>query len=360
MVFGFVLQFYSALFMHYIPVHFLITFVGLNIHNISIIKELGFEIPISPSITFVFWICFCVSRVVVLKRSASRVQEDITKYASEWSAICDDPEKMRDIARLDDLLHHQFQATARPQQRFSLEKVKRARSQECNTILPHLAWPSVNTATQVSSLDQLYLQAALLEPIFVAKVKQIAQRSSGMRQQQGRTHISSQQNISELRRPTELSHEMGVGPGRYVRWSDDGEINVAQQSHRLCLKSVDRAAEKLWRSYNCDVSILLDLVRQCIVFESLGDMIQAVETLRQDPEIEIKRVKNRLSPSYDASLSLGYRDVLFNVSINSPATRELGISDHVCELLFILQNYMDHKSALGHKRYVEFRNMRCE
>ena len=366
MVFGFVIQFYAALFMRYIPVHFFITIVGLNIHNSFIIKELGFEIPISPSITFVFWICFCLSRLVLLKRSVRRVQEDVTRYESEWRAICDDPEKARDLARLDDLVHRQCQTKARPQQKSSLEKVKRALSQK-ESFLPHLAWPSVNSAAPISSLDQLYLQAALLEPIFVAKVKQIAQQSSGMCLQQGRIVLASNQrtatDATEVLGSTQEENQAGEAPGpgnRYLRWSDDDENNFARQAHRLCLKSVDRAVEKLWRSYNCDVSVLLDLVRQCIIFESLSDMIRAVETLRQDPEIEIKRVKNRLSPSYDESLSLGYRDVLFNICINSPATRELGISNHVCEILLILRRYMDHKSLLGHKRYVEFRNMRCE
>lgn len=358
MVFGCVIQFYDAFFMRYIPVHFLITIVGLNIHNSHIVQQPGFEVPISPSFTFVFWICFCLFRVVVLKRAGRRVQEDVERYGMEWRATCETPEKSEDLARLD-LLVHQFENKARPQHSvgavLELDHAANGPLLHATSFLPKIA-----ISSQVVSLDQLYMQAALLEPLFLVKVKQIACASAGMRLQNTRIDANTrEQSGPATPLAPEASTRVSSEGARYTYWRDEHNLD-ARQTDQLGLKSVDRAIEKLRRSYNCDVTVLLDLVRQCIVFESVSDMLLAIQSIQTEPEIVVKRVKNRLSLSYDASLSLGYRDVLFNICIDSSASRRLGLSGHVCELQLILRSFMDHKTLLGHKRYVEFRNMRCE
>ena len=83
------------------------------------------------------------------------------------------------------------------------------------------------------------------------------------------------------------------------------------------------------------------------------------QAMREDPHIRVLRVKNRMARTYNAEPT-GYRDVLLNLTIDTPLTRELGVYKHVCELQLILEPLMLLKSAEGHTRYVEFRNKRCE
>merc|ERR1712166_170806 len=71
------------------------------------------------------------------------------------------------------------------------------------------------------------------------------------------------------------------------------------------LKSVDRAMEKLTRSYQGNVSLILDVVRQCIVFENLQSLLKAMRIIENDDEIQVVRVKNRMTDKYDGASSGG-------------------------------------------------------
>lgn len=216
----------------------------------------------------------------------------------------------------------------------------------------------------IFSLDQLYIQAALLEPLFLNKVRDIAHASSGMRlvgnlssDRRSDADASTDASTDDVSAVSERMQERKRT--RYVAWDDAQHLQRMEKGEGLSLKSVDRIIEKLTRSYNCDVAVILDLVRQCIVFENVNDMLSAVQFLCNDPDIQVQRIKNRLSASYDASL-FGYRDILVNCCITSNAAHQLRLSGHVCELQLILRQFMDHKTLEGHKRYVEFRNKRCE
>ena len=81
------------------------------------------------------------------------------------------------------------------------------------------------------------------------------------------------------------------------------------------LKTVDRSVEKSVRSYKDNIALLCDVVRQSVVFESVGDMVLMMCSLSQDPEIKVVLVKNRMHASDDskASLTRGYRDVLIRL-----------------------------------------------
>ena len=67
-----------------------------------------------------------------------------------------------------------------------------------------------------------------------------------------------------------------------------------------------------------------------------------------------------MSDNYDARQTGGYRDCLVNVRIKTELTKKLGLDNHVCELQLILKQFMVHRTLDGHKRYVAFRNKRCE
>lgn len=114
-------------------------------------------------------------------------------------------------------------------------------------------------------LDTLILQAHLMEPIFNAKVRQLASAANG------------------------YFYVGNTGAG--VDFASAGEWRASSCS----LKSVDRAVEKCTRSYQGDVSQLLDCVRQCIVFDNMSDVLQAVRVIASDDQIHLLRIKNRLS-----------------------------------------------------------------
>ncbi len=61
------------------------------------------------------------------------------------------------------------------------------------------------------------------------------------------------------------------------------------------------------RSYGGDVSRLVDVCRQSIVFDRPEDLAACLRAVAADPEVVVHRVKNRLDPAYDARTSAGYR-----------------------------------------------------
>eukprot|EP00960_Hanusia_phi_P077729 768734-Hanusia_phi.AAC.1 len=121
------------------------------------------------------------------------------------------------------------------------------------------------------------------------------------------------------------------------------------------LKSVDRAIEKLARSYDFNVCRLVDIVRQCIVFEDLEDLTRCLHALTADERVEVLRVKNRFDESYDPRQSGGYRDVCLNVRVVTERTKRLGVAGHVCELVLAMRDIYAVKHEAEHARYLQFK-----
>jgi hypothetical protein len=92
-----------------------------------------------------------------------------------------------------------------------------------------------------------------------------------------------------------------------------------------------------------DVSQLVDVCRQSIVFKQIDDLVTCLQSLIEDKEAIILRVKNRLDRGYDASCSAGYRDVGLNLRIDSEETIQLGVQMHVCEVQLILTPFAEIK-----------------
>jgi hypothetical protein len=87
-----------------------------------------------------------------------------------------------------------------------------------------------------------------------------------------------------------------------------------------------------------DVSRLVDLCRQCIVFEEVSDLVKCLNRIKEDADIKIVRIKNRMDPEYLSLWSAGYRDVSMNLCIVTDMSKNLGIDSHVCELQLILRS----------------------
>mmetsp|Transcript_11590 Transcript_11590/g.24890 ORF Transcript_11590/g.24890 Transcript_11590/m.24890 type:complete len:200 (-) Transcript_11590:25-624(-) len=126
------------------------------------------------------------------------------------------------------------------------------------------------------------------------------------------------------------------------------------------VKSIMRSVEKVVRSYSQDVSRLLDLCRQAIVFDSAADICACIKAVREDSDALVVRVTNKLDPAFDAVSYGGYRDVAVNLRLTTPAAVTLGLDSHVCELQLLLSPFAKFKSEEGHKRYVTLRNLKGE
>lgn len=163
-----------------------------------------------------------------------------------------------------------------------------------------------------TSLDSLYQQARCLRPILQKKVEQ---------------HVGATPNASRI----------------------GGTLQTP-------LKDPLRAVEKCHRVYGDDASLLLDVCRELLVFQDLTDLLAMVKRLRQDPELIIVRIKNRLDPEYNSENSAGYRDVLVNVRIENHESIKLNVKYHVAELQLIPRdvyerrcNDVDDARRLGHR-----------
>ncbi len=72
--------------------------------------------------------------------------------------------------------------------------------------------------------------------------------------------------------------------------------------------------------------------------------------------MQVVRIKNRLTPNYDAAQSAGYRDVAINLRLTTLEARRLGVASHVCEVQIILKAFADLKVPLlsNRQRYAVF------
>eukprot|EP00747_Dinoflagellata_sp_TGD_P001676 gnl/TRDRNA2_/TRDRNA2_102323_c1_seq1.p1 gnl/TRDRNA2_/TRDRNA2_102323_c1~~gnl/TRDRNA2_/TRDRNA2_102323_c1_seq1.p1 ORF type:complete len:318 (-),score=37.78 gnl/TRDRNA2_/TRDRNA2_102323_c1_seq1:164-1117(-) len=126
------------------------------------------------------------------------------------------------------------------------------------------------------------------------------------------------------------------------------------------VKKQNRAIQKLWRTYHGNPRLLTDLVRSSIVCDTLTDVLLVLRRVHADPTAGILRVKNRFDPKYDSSLSGGYRNLSLNLIVVDEHTSQACTASHICELQLSLREFDDLKTDGGHRRFVEFRDMRAE
>ena len=343
-------------FVHLMGLWFVVTFPALNVHYNYILKEPGVKVPNSSAFLFCVWLVYLVSRQLVLLKSKRDVASDLRRYDDEWNAISNHVEQATAIRDLEDMTSR-FSSRARPVQRMSpVHPMQRTPdSSDMLTFLPQNLQnsqsqsifsrmvmtrqgalrdaPNSPTSSLCNSLDTLYIQAYLLEPIFNHIVKQIAVAA------QGTFFDTTLQNSSQR--------------GSFVAAEE-------WESTRMAIKSVDRSIEKLTRCYQGNPAFLVDVCRACVVFDSMQDLYKAMRVIADDVQLQIVRVKNRLTHNYDRMESAGYRDVLVNLCISNALTQKLGLTLHICELQLSLKRFMILKTGDGHKRYVAYRNKRSE
>jgi hypothetical protein len=96
-----------------------------------------------------------------------------------------------------------------------------------------------------------------------------------------------------------------------------------------------------------EVSWLVDLCRQSIVFEDVDSLACCLRFIIADRDVQVVRVKNRMNPEYNAQQSAGYRDVSLNIRIVNGWAEQLGLSGHVVEVQLLLKSFAELK-VLNH------------
>jgi hypothetical protein len=150
------------------------------------------------------------------------------------------------------------------------------------------------------SIDSLYLQATCLRPILQRKLEQL---------------VSAYPNACRV----------------------GGSLQTP-------LKDPARAVQKVLRVYDNDVSLLMDICREVLVFNDLHDLNAVLHGIQEDAEVNIMRIKNRLDPAYDSALSSGYRDVMINIRLQTPEAISLNLHHHIVELQLVPHAVYERRS----------------
>jgi hypothetical protein len=360
------------------PMAFVLNFIALNVTNFLIIKELPLEMPTAATFFMVLWVWFFAHRQWLLWSSKKIIELDKRTYEGVWDSITSKPSGQQDLAdlssRIEELvrsssetgLHrrHERERTCyqSPVTLFSSRGGEK-HPRQINVEHEIENWPFVPRQLTRSiifdSIDQLYMQAVILEPIFLEKITKLAATVKGT----FLTKISNNaRRMSWAEQFLQSSAHTFTNSKKLVRQEESvfvqaKDFNFTEVSH---LKNVDRAIEKIVRSYKGRISFTCDVVRQAVVFDTIPDITSMLDALHNDPEIKVIRVKNRMATAYDSSLTCGYRDVLVNLCLQNDITKYFNINMHICELQLVLKEVAEVRTMNGHSRYVAFRNMRCE
>jgi len=284
----------------------------------------------------------------MVDRAYRAVDLEAKAYLWQWEQLWSNPYEQRTLKKIQDLPFNEQEPGETLRQRYRVVDTENRGSRgrrSSNKSHRNLMSPifddiiGSNLGTPIQSLDQIYVQAAGLYPHVKHKVKQWAVTS---RAYFPLNTIGGGWGVEEM---FVKSYEAAIDPQVWhkIKWAT--------------LKRRERAIEKVVRSYAGDVSKLLDVCRQSIIFDNCSDLYNCLKAIVNDPEAVIMRAKNRLNPDYDAEKrSAGYRDVCLNMRLVNSHTTNLGVDGHVFELQLLLMAFAKMKNEDGHKHYVEFRN----
>jgi hypothetical protein len=195
----------------------------------------------------------------------------------------------------------------------------------------------MDRASPVTCLDQLYTSARVLQPMLRHKVQRWALGTRGC--------FRMADDRFELWENIVVSNQKGRGRDD-VKWAQ--------------LKPLTRAMEKLEQCYFGDVSRLVDIVRERIVFRSMRDLHLCLKLIMLDKNVRVVRVTNRYRPKYDLFQTAGYRDLRLNLVIQNQLTADIGVDTHVAELQLVYESFASLVTRESKERYREIRNQRTE
>jgi len=330
----------------------------------------------TSTFNFVMWATFSIAYWKCVQRSRTLVKDDEQRYKAVWSGILSN--HGRDLSKLDatvkdlqkrinspprqlhrcNIVDGPSSSQANPFQTFlcafagtrekpsgegSSEVLRNKSEREIEGYHPrtyssfhklksHLYWMStefkltslgspgkVDPGLPVQNLDQLYSQAMLLCPVLHRRASNWALMSNG---------------------------NVPLGKLADSTWTS--------------LKSPSRAIQKAVRTYWSDPSYVLDICRCSIVFPTVSELTTCLECIYEDEQVELVRLRSRMTNDDLAHRSAGYRDVCVNLRIINQDTVAVGCENHVMEVQLLLQPIAAIKHDKAHLRYVHYRNLRCE
>jgi hypothetical protein len=187
----------------------------------------------------------------------------------------------------------------------------------------------------IESTDQLWTQAMLLKGPLLAKVLALSRRCNGMFQRRD-------------------------FPGNFERPGEEPIAMSSPSNGNLRMgnvKGVERGIAKVDSTYGGDVSRLLDVCRERIVFGSIKDLTDCIEELSNDPEVSVVRIKSSMTKAgLNPTVPSGLRFISVNMRIQNVQTRKLAISAHVCEVLLMLKSCAELITPEVHQKYIRYRN----
>jgi hypothetical protein len=380
---GLVMLFKQDYLMTLPPTAFVTTFISLNVSNFLIVKELPLELPAGTTVFMILWVWFFAHRPWLIWRSNRTIELDKRTYGGVWDSITSKPSGKQDLADLSCMIEEVMRSSSETGLHRRHEKERTCLLQSLVTLFssrgpgkhptqinveheienrPFVPCRQLTRSIVLDSIDQLYMQAVILEPLFLEKITKLAATANGF----FLTKISNNAQSMSWSERTDLFFQSSAhtftNSKKLVRQEESvfvqaKDFNFTEASH---LKNVHRAIEKIVRSYKDRIAFACDVVRQAVVFDTIPDMTLMIGALHNDPEIKVIRVKNRMATSYDASRTCGYRNVLVNLCLQNDITRYFNINMHICELQLVLKEVVEVRTMNGHTCYVAFRNMRCE
>ena len=207
-------------------------------------------------------------------------------------------------------------------------------------------------------LDARYKEALVCHHMFRQLCQEKALMFDGffaVEEHAPRSHQMSQETL-DLEQQT---LDRATATKKFVKWKDVQGTEEADRIKWTTVKSVDRAIEKLYRTYNFDASRLLDLVRETISFESIAQLRACLANLAEDPCVRIIRIKSQLRREFNARVSSGgYRTIIVNLCLVTPFATAMGVQEHAAELQMTLLPFMRLRTREAHGRYKLFRDLR--
>eukprot|EP00960_Hanusia_phi_P043227 755942-Hanusia_phi.AAC.5 len=197
------------------------------------------------------------------------------------------------------------------------------------------AWHSSLFGDVVLSLDRLYAQAASMQYILLAKVQRWALQARGYVSLAGNSDKDTFVLLEEAYKYQDMQSS--------IKWAD--------------IKSETRAIEKAVRCYGGDVSRLLDICRQTLVFDDIASVCKCLDIIKNDHDTEIIRIKDKMSGTDSFSDYFGRRDVTVNIRLRTKEAILLGVQAHISEVRLTLMSMAALENIQSHNRYIKVRNL---
>ena len=199
---------------------------------------------------------------------------------------------------------------------------------------------ALETPANLLAFDQIYSQATVMDPIFRQRVEALAARC--------RAYVLLEQHAQQ-------------GPGAHepiALWSEmDADPAARARVSWAAIKPVDHAVRKSMLRHGRDQAPLPDLVRQRLIFASLGDICACLDAISTNPDLRIEAIKNGFDERLDARRNAGYRQVVVLLRVVTEHTQMLGVSSLTCELQLAHWEMLKLATPEQHARYLTYRSV---